>query len=82
MKAHLRAGASCRCDIFAKAFVALGPQINAARKNRFFAQENDPGKPAGLVPKLRLGETYAPAGSYSNLQKLLPVVGEIGYARH
>ncbi len=52
------------CCILASAFVALASQAKTIRKIQLFCAGNVAHKTAGLVPKLRLGETYATANCY------------------
>jgi hypothetical protein len=70
------------CDISAEAFVAGPQQPEVERTGGFFAGVIAAHKAAGFVPKRSLGEMYAAKNCNGTDQKLLPVVGRIGYARH
>jgi hypothetical protein len=70
------------CCAFARPFVAVTPQPDMPTIEQFLACRNCTRKAAGFVPKLRLGEMYAAKNYVERFQKLLPVVGLIGYARY
>jgi hypothetical protein len=72
----------CACDISARQFVAVPQQLEVERKRGFFAGVIAAHKAAGFVPKRSLGEMYAAKNCNGTNQKLLPVVGRIGYVRH